>query len=61
MPMFDVEIIETLARIETIKAESADDAEVIIENRYWAEDIVLDSMDFLDVEFVAKEVDDDQI
>lgn len=59
MPMFDVEIIETLARIETIEAEDADDAEVVIENRYWAEDIVLDSMDFLDVEFIAKEASSD--
>lgn len=59
MPKYDVEIIETLAKIITIEAESADDAEVFIENRYWAEDIVLDSMDFLDVEFIAKEVEPD--
>jgi len=51
MNEYKVEIKETLSRIVTILADSADDALIDIEEQYCKEGIVLDAADFQDVEF----------
>ena len=48
---FTIEVTETLCRHITVEAESADEAVVVVEQRYKNEDIVLDWSDFVDVEF----------
>ena len=49
-----MEVIETLSRSVEVEAVSAEDALDIIEQRYRAEEIVLDSGDFRGVNFIAK-------
>ena len=46
-----VEVTETLQRIIEIDAESNMEAESKVRRQYLNEDIVLDSADFIDVEF----------
>lgn len=48
---YQVEIKETLSRIVTVEAESADDAVEITEMQYTDQGTVLDASDFQDVEF----------
>lgn len=56
MAKFYVEIVETLIRGIPVEAESADEAERMIEERYANGEIVLDYDDFLDWEIVVSEV-----
>jgi len=51
MDEYKIEIKETLSRIVTILADSADDALIDIEEQYRKEGIVLDAADFQDVGF----------
>lgn len=48
---YRVEVTETLQRIIEIDAESSEEAESKVRRQYRNEDIVLDSADFIDVEF----------
>ncbi|HPW40987.1 MAG TPA: DpnD/PcfM family protein [Bacillota bacterium] len=48
---YRVEVTETLQRIIEIDAESNEEAESKARRQYRNEDIVLDSADFIDVEF----------
>lgn len=58
MAKFYVEIVETLIRGIPVEAESAEEAERMIEERYADGEIVLDYDDFLDWEIVVSEVGD---
>lgn len=52
MKLFDVEIVETLARTVTVKAEDEVDARNLVEEMYRGEEIVLYPMsDFVEVNF----------
>ena len=55
MTRFVVTITETLKRKVSVDAHSADEAKRIASSHYYNEDIVLDSSDFSEVEFEAKE------
>jgi hypothetical protein len=57
MRTFDVEIIETLARTITVKAQDEVDARDIVEEMYRGEEIILDSGDFVQVEFISTDYD----
>jgi hypothetical protein len=57
MRTFDVEVIETLARIITVKAQDEVDARDIVEEMYRGEEIILDSGDFVQVEFISTDYD----
>lgn len=61
MTKFYVEIIETLIRGIPVEAESADEAERMIEERYANGEIILDYDDFLDWEIVVSEVGDTNV
>jgi len=52
--IFQVEIIETLSRTINIEAETEEEALTIATQRYRNEQIVLDSSDFVDVDFAVK-------
>jgi hypothetical protein len=54
---FIVEIVEMLARTINIEAETTEEALTIVSQRYRNEDIVLDSSDFVDVDFIVKEIE----
>lgn len=56
MAKFYVEIVETLIRGIPVEAESAEEAEKMIEERYANGEIILDYNDFLDWEIVVSEV-----
>ena len=59
MPMYDVEITETLTKVVPVEAESAKDAERIVELLYSNSEIILDYSDFLDWEItVLPDADD---
>ena len=59
MPMYNVEITETLTKVVPVEAESAKDAERIVELLYSNSEIILDYSDFLDWEItVLPSVDD---
>lgn len=51
MRLFDVEIVETLARTITVKAEDEVDARNLVEEMYRGEEIVLYPTDFVEVNF----------
>jgi len=51
MSEYNVEIIETLSKVVTVRASSPDMARRIVEDMYRDEDIVLDYADFDTVEF----------
>lgn len=53
MAKFYVEIVETLIRGIPVEAESAEEAEKMIEERYANGEIILDYSDFLDWEIVV--------
>ena len=48
---FDIEIKEVLSRVETVKAESLDDAINKAMDMYYSEQIVLDAEDMKGVDF----------
>jgi len=51
MRLFDVEIVETLARTITVKAEDEIEARNLVEEMYRGEEIVLYPTDFVEVNF----------
>ena len=51
MKMYDVEITETLQRTVSVKAASREEAERIVTEAWNDEVYVLDSTDFIDVDF----------
>ena len=53
--MYDVEIIETLCKIESVEADSIEDAIEQVEELYSSSDIVLDMGEFVDVEFLPSQ------
>ena len=55
--IFVIEIVETLARTINIEAETTEEALAIVVQRYRSEEIVLDSSDFVDVDFNVKTAD----
>lgn len=57
MRKFDVEIVETLARTITVEAQDELDARLLVEEMYRGEEIVLDSGDFVEVEFISVDYD----
>jgi hypothetical protein len=57
MKSFIVEIKETLLKTIEIECDSKDDALEFIKSQYGNEDIVLDSNDFIDVEFTILKKD----
>ena len=57
MRKFDVEIVETLARTITVEAKDEIDARLLVEEMYRGEEIVLDSGDFVEVEFISTDYD----
>ena len=61
MDKFYVEIVETLIRGIPVEAESAEEAEKMIEERYANGEIILDYDDFLDWEIVVSEVGDTDV
>lgn len=50
MANYEIQITETLVRIVTIEANNEDEARQIAIEKWHAEEIVLDSDDFVDVE-----------
>lgn len=50
-PEFDVWITETLQRKVVVNANSQEEAEEIVKERYRKQEIILDEYDFLDVKF----------
>ena len=57
MRTFDVEIVETLARTITVKAQDEVDARDIVEEMWRGEEIILDYSDFVLVEFNSIDYD----
>lgn len=54
---YEVTIRETLERVIEVEADSIRDAESTAFSSYWSGDVVLDSGDYVDVEFTAKEAE----
>ena len=52
--IFQVEIVETLARTINIEANTEDEAHAIVKQRYRNCEIILSADDFADVDFVVK-------
>ena len=52
---YEVEVKEVLSRIETIHAESLEDAIDKVMNKYHAQEIILDAEDFVGVDFLTSE------
>jgi hypothetical protein len=57
MRLFDVEIVETLARTITVKAEDEVDARNLVEEMYRGEEIILYPTDFVEVNFNSVDYD----
>ena len=51
MPEFQIEISETLSRIVSVEAKDTDEAIQKVREQYRQSDIVLDSEDFISVDF----------
>lgn len=51
MPEFQIEISETLSRIVSVDAKDIDEAIQKVREQYCQSDIVLDSEDFISVDF----------
>jgi len=52
MKTFQIEVQEFLARVIDIKAKNIDDAISKIDDKYWKAEIVLNSNDFAEVNFI---------
>ncbi len=52
MEIYKIEVKETLARLVEIEADSAEEAMAKVIELYKAEQIILDSDDFVDTEFL---------
>jgi hypothetical protein len=50
---FKVTIVETLSRIVDVEASDENEAYKIVEDMYLSEEVVLDSEDFDDVDFIT--------
>lgn len=59
MSKFTVVITEILERKVEVEASTASEAEEIVRRKYYAQEIVLDSSDFVNAEFTLTEVDND--
>lgn len=58
--LFNVSVKETLERVVTVKASTEDEAEQIVRERYYDEDIVLDANDYVDCDIESMgEADED--
>lgn len=57
MPMFNVEVIETLIRTVLVEAEDRSEAEEKVSDAYNKEKIVLDCRDFDGAHFFAEKID----
>lgn len=55
MERFKIEVKETLIRVVDIEADSIDDAFSKVREMYRDEEIVLDSDDYVDTEFIEVE------
>jgi hypothetical protein len=55
METFKIEVKETLSRIVEIEANSKDDAYFKVREMYIKEEIVLDSDDYVDTDFIEIE------
>lgn len=55
MKTFKIEVKETLSRIVEIKANSTHEAYLLVKEQYQNEEIVLDSEDYVDTEFIEIE------
>lgn len=55
MKTFKIEVIETLSRTIEIEANSMDEAYSKVQEMYRDEEIVLDSDDYIDTEFIEIE------
>ena len=53
--MYEVEIVETLCKIESVEADSIEDAIEQVEELYSSSDIVLGSGEFVDVDFMPSQ------
>ena len=51
MALYSVEVVETLSRVVEQDAPTYEDAESIVEEKYYNQDIVLDSEDYKEVEY----------
>ena len=52
---YEVEVKETLSRLENIHAESLEDAINKVTDKYYAQEIILDAEDFVGVDFLPSE------
>ncbi len=55
MKTFEIEIKETLSRIIEVKAETENEAFLIVKQMYQDEEIVLDSSDYVDTEYIKND------
>jgi len=55
MKTFEIEIKETLSKIIEVKAENENDAFTRVKQMYNDEEIVLDSSDYLDTEYLKND------
>jgi len=53
MPKYRVEIAETSCKSVTVEAESEGQAEEIVRKKYFDQEIILDSQDFVEAEFFS--------
>lgn len=61
MPMYDVEIVETLSRTIRVDTDTPEDAEMMVRDAYRRGDYVLTSDDFTgEVEFTTREQEPEQ-
>ena len=51
MNEYAVEISETLSRVEYVEADNEDEALDIVREKYFNEEFVLDSSDYIDTDF----------
>lgn len=52
---YEVEVKEVLSRIETVNADSLEDAIDKVMDKYHAQEIILDAEDFVGVDFLPSE------
>jgi hypothetical protein len=57
MRTFDVEVVKTLTRTITVKAQDEIDARDIVEEMYRGEEIILDDSDLVQINFYSIDYD----
>lgn len=60
MKSFDIEITETLQRTVSVAADSREEAEQMVDDGWHNGDYVLDSEDFIDVDFKTVEEEEER-